>query len=355
VPIGDRALLTQSLLQSPERRPAIVYVPTRRQAESMARDLNAMFRTAPYHAGLDTKQRKQTQEDFLANRLETVVATIAFGMGIDKPDVRTVIHMALPSSVEAYYQEIGRAGRDGALSRAILMHTYSDRMTHDYFFGQSYPEADELAEVYRALPREPEDREAVAKRLAFDDEGFSRILEKLWTHGGAVIEIGGDLTERVGRGADNWRPSYSRQREYKRDQLRQIQRYADASECRMLTLVRHFGDLTDARRPCDLCDFCRPGDCLAQAFRAPTAVEQAAAEQILAVVRTGKRPTARMLHEQYFEETPLDRTAIENLLNGLARAGYVHLEQTAFEKDGRRIPFSRVGPGPKIAGARIEF
>src|SRR5215813_7507617 len=126
-PPSARMDLTRELLQDETRRPAIVYAPTRAQTMALTAELAARFSCRAYHAGLDAEHRQRVQQEFLEGHIEVMVATIAFGMGIDKPDIRTVIHTALPGSLEAYYQEIGRAGRDGAASRAILMHSYADR------------------------------------------------------------------------------------------------------------------------------------------------------------------------------------------------------------------------------------
>jgi DNA topoisomerase-3 len=118
---SQRPSLARDILSDARHRPAIVYAPTRKQAENLSEEWASEFKVASYHAGLDADRRRRVQEEFMAGKLDVMVATIAFGMGIDKPDVRTVIHTALPGSVEGYYQEIGRAGRDGNPSRAILM------------------------------------------------------------------------------------------------------------------------------------------------------------------------------------------------------------------------------------------
>ena len=94
------------------------------------------------------------QTAFLAGKLEVVVATIAFGMGIDKANIRTVIHAGLPGTLEGYYQEIGRAGRDGKPSRTILMHSYADQRTHDFFLTRDYPPMENLKKVFGLLRQE---------------------------------------------------------------------------------------------------------------------------------------------------------------------------------------------------------
>ncbi len=151
VAVPDRARAICGLLADPARRPAIVYATSRKQSEMLAEVLsqspggaNGKIRAAAYHAGLDAAIRERVQAAFQARELEVVVATIAFGMGIDKADIRTVIHAGLPGTLEGYYQEIGRAGRDGALSRTYLMHSYADQRTHDFFRNRDYPPAEHL-------------------------------------------------------------------------------------------------------------------------------------------------------------------------------------------------------------------
>ena len=118
---SERPQKVLEILQKKEFRPAIIYAPTRQKTETLADELSSLLSVSPYHAGLSSEIRDKVQTSFLKGELDAIVATIAFGMGIDKPDIRTVIHTALPGSLEGYYQEIGRAGRDGKPSRAILL------------------------------------------------------------------------------------------------------------------------------------------------------------------------------------------------------------------------------------------
>jgi RecQ family ATP-dependent DNA helicase len=250
----ERAALVCQLLSDPQRRPAIVYAPTRKEAETLAALLSKQFPAAGYHAGLPSDRRQQVQRWFLEGRVAAVVATIAFGMGIDKPDVRTVIHTALPGSLEAFYQEIGRAGRDGLPSRTLLMHSYADRRTHDYFFERDYPTVGTLDHIFRQLRPEPQGRESLKAKVPLEPEVFDKALEKLSVHGGAVLDAAGNVL----RGREQWRTSYLVQLEQRRAQLDRMMYFAENPQCRMSALVRHFGDLADARRDCGQCDSCAP-------------------------------------------------------------------------------------------------
>ncbi len=331
---SQRPDLARELLSDPDRRPAIIYTPSRKQAESVAALLAQDFPTAAYHAGLDADRRARVQDGFLNGKLEVIVATIAFGMGIDKANIRSVFHTALPGSIEAYYQEIGRAGRDGEPSRAILMHSYADRHTHDFFFERDYPDVKFLDQIYGRLRAEAQPRESMEKQSRIPPDVFEKSLEKLWTHSGVII----DADDNLSRGSDDWRDSYIAQGGQKQSQIEAIIRYAQSSQCRMSSLVRHFGDTADSQKPCGICDFCAPESCVAQRFRDATAREQTLARDVMNALRMNRKSVGK-LHTELCGKNGIDRDGFEELIGAMARAGLVSLLDSVFEKDGKQIPF----------------
>jgi DNA topoisomerase-3 len=333
-----RAELACELLLEAGRRPGIIYTPTRKQADKLAAELGGHFATAAYHAGLEAEYRERVQEEFLVGRTEVMVATIAFGMGIDKPDLRTVIHTALPGSLEAYYQEIGRAGRDGSPSRAILMHSYADRYTHDFFFERDYPDVAVLDRIFAQLRAEPQKKTVLQKRLRMKADIFDNALEKLWIQGGAVM----DFAENVSCGQPQWRKSYIAHGEQKRAQIDLVIRYAESNQCRMSALVHHFGDLADGQTACGICDFCAPAQCVAQRFRTATEAERTALFRVIAALRGGDTKSTGRLHGELCPNGAMSRDAFEEVLGAMARAGLVRLSDAVLEKDGKQIPYRKV-------------
>jgi ATP-dependent DNA helicase RecQ len=180
---------------------AVIYASTRRAVDQLTGMLErARIRAAGYHAGLDDAKRHEVQEAFMSEKIRAIVATNAFGMGIDKPNVRLVIHYAMPGTLEAYYQEGGRAGRDGLHSDVFLLHAFPDRFTHEFFIKGSYPERSIIEQTYEALKKhsneqgyvaaQPEDiaRSIKPKINAREVEGAVKVLVR----GGAVTLSNGE-------------------------------------------------------------------------------------------------------------------------------------------------------------------
>ncbi|MBA2293050.1 MAG: RecQ family ATP-dependent DNA helicase [Gemmatimonadales bacterium] len=232
VPVSGRddRLAKLVVLVRASRDPAIVYAPTRGLVDGLTRVLReAGVDASPYHAGMTPDERRSTLERFLGDDLRVVVATCAFGMGIDKPDVRLVVHWSSPGTPESYYQEAGRAGRDGGASRCVLLHHPADDVTPRQQLDVTFPPE-------RLVERAWADPSLRARQPAGVVASIDRLSAEL----------------RPDRGRVNWQGVRRRKREAER-RLTAMMRYATARECRRRMLIGWFGETL---RRCSGCDRC---------------------------------------------------------------------------------------------------
>ncbi len=254
--------------------PAIVYCGTRKDTDELTVTIADLgLATVAYHAGMSPQARRASQEAFMEGSAEVVVATNAFGMGVDKADVRTVIHWALPTSLEAYYQEAGRGGRDGKPARALLLSARMDLGRLVRFINERDTSVEDVKRYVGRLRGKARDEVVVIGRGELTER--ERILLSIAERSGAVRlqpDVEGGLRVRL-TGQGSPRAANEAIREAKDrswESYRSIERYmASEGMCRRRQILDHFGD-TQAGAPSGrCCDVCDPDPELERIMRAP--------------------------------------------------------------------------------------
>ncbi|HSU34324.1 MAG TPA: RecQ family ATP-dependent DNA helicase [Propionibacteriaceae bacterium] len=247
-----------------QSRPGLVYTASRKDAEYYARELEqAGVSAAAYHAGMRADDRTRVHEDFLADRIGVVVATSAFGMGIDKPDVRFVVHASAPESLDSYYQQIGRAGRDGEPADITLFYRPEDLHLQRFLTASRAPEA-VLEGVATALQErnEPLPPAELAQTVQASAPKRTRAVNLLEQAGAVGTDQDGRLVylDRERHPADAVREAVDVAETHQRlirSRIEMMRGYAETTGCRRQFLLGYFGE--QLQQPCGNCDTCFAG------------------------------------------------------------------------------------------------
>jgi ATP-dependent DNA helicase RecQ len=239
----------------------IVYAATRKASEELAAELRDRgLRAACYHAGLPAKERTQVHESFVGDELDVVVATTAFGMGIDKPNVRFVFHHAISESLDAYYQEIGRAGRDGDPASAVLFFRIEDLGLRRFFSGGGELGADQLLGVAVAVAREdgPVEPTALAERTGLSSTRLTAAVSRLEEAGALEVLPGGEVAATGSvhpiDAAEEAARNEEARTKIEQSRVEMIRSYAESRSCRREYLLNYFGEQVGGT--CGNCDNC---------------------------------------------------------------------------------------------------